>query len=63
MLTDTSFHHFADLNLIGDPCAVKEKTQGFDLKLLNEMDAFFINIVRWLARYKRSKHDNGKCGM
>ena len=50
VVTDSSFHHFADLNLIGDPCAVKEKTQGLDPRFLQEMDAFFINVVRWLAR-------------
>ncbi|MCJ1459526.1 hypothetical protein MMC28_009905 [Mycoblastus sanguinarius] len=49
VLTDSSFHHFCDLNLIGDPCAVKERTQGFDREFLEEMDGFFINVVRWLA--------------
>jgi len=30
VLTDSSFHPFCDLNLIGDPCAVGEKTMGFE---------------------------------
>ena len=57
VLTDSSFHHFCDLNLIGDPCAVKQKTQGFDLGFLEQMDAFFINVVKWLSR---PNHQNQK---
>jgi hypothetical protein len=49
VLTDSSFHHFLDLNLIGDPCAIGEKTQGFDSQFLSDMKAFFINCVVWLA--------------
>jgi hypothetical protein len=55
VLTDSSFHHFCDLNLIGDPRAVKEKTRGIDLELLEEMDAFFINVVIWLAHPRAQK--------
>ncbi|KAG8533188.1 uncharacterized protein KY384_001971 [Bacidia gigantensis] len=50
VLTDSSFHHFCDLNLIGDPCAVAKRTQGFDLGFLAEMDHFLLNVVKWLAR-------------
>ena len=50
VLTDSSFHHFVDLNMIGDPCATAEKTRGFGLAFLNDMEIFIENCVRWLAR-------------
>ena len=49
VLTDSSFHHFLDLNLIGDPCAVAEKTRGFENQFLSDMGKFFLNCVFWLA--------------
>lgn len=51
VMTDSSFHHFTDLNLIGDPCAGSElKTMGFGRQYLNEMTAFYLNCATWLAR-------------
>ena len=55
VLTDSSFHHFADLNLIGDPCADAEKVRGFELGLLDEYATFFINCVYWLANPRVNK--------
>ena len=49
VLTDSSFHHFLDLNLIGDPCATAEKTRGFDHRFLRDMEKFVLNCVFWLA--------------
>lgn len=49
VLTDLSFHHFLDLNLIGDPCATDVKTQGFDAGLRADMSSFFRTCDFWLA--------------
>ncbi|KAE9378528.1 hypothetical protein N431DRAFT_462036 [Stipitochalara longipes BDJ] len=49
VLTESSFHHYCDLNVIGDPCALDEKTIGFDSARLEETAAFFTNCVLWLA--------------
>lgn len=55
IVTDSSFHHFVDLNLIGDPCSlVAAKTQGFNASasgqaVLREISAFFVNMATWLA--------------
>jgi hypothetical protein len=50
VLTDSSFHHFLDLNLIGDPCARGERRRGLDSEFLDDMTAFFHNCVAWLAK-------------
>ncbi len=55
IVTDSSFHHFLDLNLLGDPCSdVAVKTKGFTgstsgQAVLKELDAFYINVATWLA--------------
>ncbi|MEI9996933.1 MAG: hypothetical protein WDM91_20230 [Rhizomicrobium sp.] len=53
--TDSSFHHFLDLNLLGDPCSlVTTKQQGFNASpsgkaVLKELEAFYANLATWLA--------------
>jgi hypothetical protein len=49
VMTDSSFHHLADLNVIGDPCASGVKTRGLQTGFLDEMGAFVIKCVVWLA--------------
>jgi hypothetical protein len=56
IVTDSSFHHYIDLNLLGDPCSsVEEKRRGFNAStsgqaILEELNAFYINLATWLAR-------------
>lgn len=52
---DSTWHHFFDINLIGDPVAPFPKTQGFKasadgLLALGHIEAYFRNIGVWLAR-------------
>lgn len=60
IVTDSSFHHFLDLNLVGDPCSGHaDKQQGFNYSasgkaVLNEIQAFYINLATWLAWIDRS---------
>jgi hypothetical protein len=55
IVTDSSFHHFLDLNLLGDPCSlIPTKQQGFNASasgknVLKEIEAFYINTATWLA--------------
>ncbi|HXC44053.1 MAG TPA: hypothetical protein VNY51_11105 [Candidatus Dormibacteraeota bacterium] len=55
IVTDSSFHHFLDLNLLGDPCSkIPTKQQGFNASAsgkahLKELKAFYINMATWLA--------------
>ena len=63
VVTDSSFHHYLDLNLIGDPCgATPDRQAGFgsayaapeDGSALADLQAFYINTIVWLARADRS---------
>ena len=52
---DSTWHHFFDINLIGDPIAPSPKTLGFNAssdgqKVLADIQAYFKNLVVWLAR-------------
>lgn len=55
IVTDSSFHHFLDLNLLGDPCSnVAVKQQGFNASasgkaVLKELEGFYVNLATWLA--------------
>ncbi len=50
VVTDSSFHHYIDLNVIGDPCGVAEKQQGLTKgPHFAEMAAFYNRTVLWLA--------------
>lgn len=55
IVTDSSFHHFLDLNLLGDPCSlIPTKQKGFNAsasgkKVLTELEAFYANLATWLA--------------
>ncbi|AIY39914.1 hypothetical protein LT85_0754 [Collimonas arenae] len=59
IVTDSSWHHFLDINLIGDPCgSTLDRRQGFGLakmppasgSVLTELQAIYVNTVAWLAR-------------
>jgi hypothetical protein len=60
IVTDSSFHHYLDLNLIGDPCSVVAvKQQGFNASpagkaVLKELEAFYVNLANWLARVRKT---------
>jgi hypothetical protein len=53
IITDSSFHHYIDLNLTGDPCGGPGRTQGFQTTVgehyLAEFKSFYVNAVNWLA--------------
>jgi hypothetical protein len=62
VVTDGSFHHYIDLNLNGDPCAVETSTHnratGFGAPftaptpggVLADLQQFYVNTVVWLAK-------------
>lgn len=54
VVTDSSFHHYIDLNLIGDPCGIDDKQRGFGTAagqdILADIKSFYINTAVWLAR-------------
>jgi hypothetical protein len=56
VLVDSTWHHFFDINLIGDPVALDgAKKQGFDATpagktVLSEIESYYLNIAMWLAR-------------
>jgi hypothetical protein len=58
VVTDSSFHHFLDLNLTGDPLGVGFKTSGFQNNtqagnaVLEGMKSYYRNIAFWLARQR-----------
>jgi hypothetical protein len=61
IVTDSSFHHYMDLNLIGDPCAPPSpdtRLQGFTTAAgkpyMDDMKAFFVNTAAWLARVRKT---------
>jgi hypothetical protein len=74
VVTDSSFHHYLDVNLIGDPCGTTpDREQGFGPKyvppaagtVLADLQAFYVNTVTWLARTNRSFYfavDKGSFG-
>jgi hypothetical protein len=52
---DSTWHHFFDINLIGDPVAPFPKTQGFNAspvgqEALADIRAYYRNLTTWLAR-------------
>lgn len=55
IVTDSSFHHYLDLNLLGDPCSIDPvKKSGFPgstqgKAYLAELEAFYVNLASWLA--------------
>lgn len=62
-VTDSSFHHYLDLNLIGDPCgATPDRQAGFGPSytqpaagsMLADLQAFYANTVAWLARVDKN---------
>ena len=69
VVTDSSFHHYLDLNLIGDPCGTTtDRMQGFAAGLVDsnhdpvtppatgvlaDLRDFYVNTVVWLARFNQ----------
>jgi hypothetical protein len=52
---DSTWHHFFDINLIGDPIAPFPKTEGFNAStdgkaVLADIEAYYVNIGTWIAR-------------
>jgi hypothetical protein len=55
VVVDSTWHHFFDINLIGDPLAPAPKNQGFKasgngLVALDKIKRYYRNIGLWLAR-------------
>ena len=58
VVVDSTWHHFFDINLIGDPIAPYPKTLGFNASpdgqaTLADIEAYFRNIGCWIARADR----------
>jgi hypothetical protein len=54
VVTQSTFHHFIDINLIGDPMAPPgPKRSGFQTEggaaILKDIEAYYANLVDWLA--------------
>ncbi len=62
VVTDSSFHHYLDLNLIGDPCGfTPDRRQGFTADgtdpytppaagtMLGDLQDFYLNTILWLS--------------
>lgn len=53
IVADATWHHWFDINLIGDGGAVVGDTAGFDvpsgLAALKKIEAYFLNVAIWLA--------------
>lgn len=53
IITDSSFHHYLDLNTTGDPCNNGDKAVGFGtLKgapVLQALQEYWVNAAKWLA--------------
>ena len=52
---DSTWHHFFDINIIGDPIAPFPKTEGFNASAdgiiaLTQIKAYYKNIATWIAR-------------
>jgi hypothetical protein len=51
---DSTWHHFFDINLIGDPAASGDKKLGFNTpagkQYLAGMQSYYVNLALWLAR-------------
>jgi hypothetical protein len=59
IVTDSSWHHYLDINLVGDPCgSTPDRMQGFGAAktppasggVLAGLQAVYVNTVNWLAR-------------
>lgn len=54
VVVESTWHHFLDINLIGDPIAPTPKNQGFlasadGMEILHGIEQFYINVVNWLS--------------
>src|SRR6185312_8154608 len=60
IVTGSTFHHYIDKNLIGDPgTALNPPTntdQGLPADVLQQMDDYYVNVVTWLAPQNPSFH-------
>lgn len=55
IVVDSTWHHFFDINLIGDPLAAAPKNLGFEASdagkaILAKVQSYYTNIAIWLAR-------------
>jgi hypothetical protein len=59
IVTDSSFHHYLDLNLVGDPCGSSaDRKAGFGPAkttptpggVLDDLQTFYLNTLTWLAK-------------
>jgi hypothetical protein len=55
VVVDSTWHHFFDINLIGDPIAPYPKTLGFKASpsgqaVLSDIETYYRNIAYWIAR-------------
>jgi hypothetical protein len=58
VLTGSTFHHYLDINLTGDPTTASttpgvgptQSDKGLSSAVLDNMRAFYVNAVTWLAR-------------
>ena len=58
VVVDSTWHHFFDINLVGDPVAPSPKNQGFNASaggkaVLAEIQTYYRNIGTWLAGPER----------
>jgi hypothetical protein len=68
VVVDSTFHHFFDINLIGDPLAPSPKNRGFHASAageaaLEKIKAYYVNVAVWLAReqsVRRRVKDDGR---
>ncbi|OAP59880.1 hypothetical protein AYL99_04882 [Fonsecaea erecta] len=53
IITDSSFHHYLDLNTTGDPCSTGAKVVGFNTSegasVLEALQSYWVNAAQWLA--------------
>jgi hypothetical protein len=57
VVVDSTWHHFFDLNIVGDPTAPAPKNQGFNATVagqdvLARIENYFVNIATWLTPNK-----------
>lgn len=58
VVTDSSFHHITDINVIGDLCAHDVRSKGLKDDMLDDLTIFWGNTVRWLAHPRKQKKSN-----
>lgn len=59
VVTGSTFHHYLDKNLLGDPGTAAltpggQTEEGLPAAVLSGMQAFYVNVATWLARPNRN---------